>query len=299
MMAVLLAKVMHNTRSWALHASHADGELALAADKVMEAVEAPNATPTSMQGGSSHPSSLQGGSEADVPIEERACGQITANEASPSCSETLALQNRARLALCTVANRDSRIKDLLLQAAEYIDVPLHVHVCKDAPQPRESEPDETPTTVLGTAPWLMQLKEDSEVYVFDIDMHNHPALLAAKTSATKIAPKIVVYTDKHDVVRAVEPRGLKEALTSLQSTQWTVAIENEISNLESHNAFCWANRSDAGSKRIFRTTWVFKIKTLENEAANSKRSAYQRLDKYKARLAIATTGAIQGEHYSE
>ena len=234
--------------------------------------------------------------------------QWTDARSVPSDSSVAGLNERARLALMAAAGKSKRLTGLLLQAAEYLDVPLHVFADPEAPKPRaqvnvSDVSLEEDGQTFASAPWLVELREAEEVYVFDFEMADHPALLAAKAKGARIAPKTVVYFGPDGVAKVIEPRNLAEALASLQAPMWRTAIESEISNLETHNAYQWVDRSTVGSRRIFRTTWVFKVKTLEGRAGDTLRidapEVTARLDKFKARCAIVTSGAVQGVDYGE
>ena len=70
------------------------------------------------------------------------------------------------------------------------------------------------------------LRAAAEVYVFDVsDISSHPALLAAKARVAVASRKTVVYHTPEGVIRAIEPKSVKEALKSLQAEQWIVAID--------------------------------------------------------------------------
>ena len=92
------------------------------------------------------------------------------------------------------------------------------------------------------------------------------------------------------MVHALEPRGIKEALTSLQRDQWMLAIDKEMDNLRAHDAFHYVPVKEAlaQGKKIMRMTWVFKIKTLDTGA----------LDKFKARFCVvgSTIDAVLNLH---
>ena len=87
----------------------------------------------------------------------------------------------------------------------------------------------------------------------------------AKGKKFSIDRKEVVYHTDSGVVHALEPRGIKEALTSLQRDQWMLAIDKEMDNLRAHDAFHYVPVKEAlaQGKKIMRMTWVFKIKTLD------------------------------------
>lgn len=79
------------------------------------------------------------------------------------------------------------------------------------------------------------------------------------------------YTDKDGVRKAIEPKGIKEALNSLQKDQWLLAIERELDNLLAHNAFHYVPVKDVlrKGKRIMRNVWIFKIKADDKGALST------------------------------
>ena len=124
---------------------------------------------------------------------------------------------------------------------------------------------------------------DQEICLLDVpDDDDGPtidaALNLAKGGRFSVDRKEVVYYTDNGVARALEPRGIKEALSSLQKDQWMLAIEKEMDNLRAHDAFHYVPVKEvlAQGKKILRMTWVFKIKTLDKGA----------LDKFKARFCV-------------
>ena len=141
---------------------------------------------------------------------------------------------------------------------------------------------------------IQHFRDGDDVYVLEIrddDGDLHPALLLSRARASKPDRKTVVYYTPDGVVRAIEPKGVKEALASLQRDLWIAAMDKELDNLKSHDAFHYVSRASvlAKGKRILRMTWVFKIKT----------DAEGWLNKYKARYCVVGTGQVQGEDYWE
>ena len=117
------------------------------------------------------------------------------------------------------------------------------------------------------------------------------ALNLAKGGKFSVDRKEVVYYTDNGVARALEPRGIKEALSSLQKDQWKLAIDKEMDNLRAHDAFHYVPVKEAlaQGKKIMRMTWVFKIKTLDTGA----------LDKFKARFCVVGTSQVKGQDYFE
>ena len=192
--------------------------------------------------------------------------------------------------------RDESIIALLDDAAELADMPAHEFSQTDVPE-ATCALAYTRFTRLGATVHpanATELDEAREVYIFeplDADGDVHPALRLA--SARRVAPdrKTVVYFTEDGVAKAIEPKGVKEALSSLQSDQWRLAIDREIDNLKTHGAFHLVPVRDvlARGKRILRMTWVFKIKIDEGG----------RLLKYKARFCVVGSGQVQGCDYFE
>ena len=120
-------------------------------------------------------------------------------------------------------------------------------------------------------------------------MSSHPALLAAKARHVTSSRKTVVYYDSNGVAQAIEPKNVTEALRSLQSDQWIIAINVELENLKSHGAFHLVPISEplAKGKKIMRMTYVFKVKV----------HADLTLDKFKARLCVVGSNMEQGSDY--
>ena len=152
---------------------------------------------------------------------------------------------------------------LLSTAADFTDMPLCLFCQDDVP----SEP------VPSTATLLKATSDEHDN--LDISLLNVPdeddgptidaVLNLAKGKKFSIDRKEVVYHSDNGVVHALEPRGIKEALTSLQRDQWILAIEKEMDNLRAHDAFHYVPVKEvlAQGKKIMRMTWVFKIKTLD------------------------------------
>ena len=137
---------------------------------------------------------------------------------------------------------------------------------------------------------IHDLRACAEVYVFQLDeMSSHPALLAAKARHVTSSRKTVVYYDSNGVAQAIEPKNVTEALRSLQSDQWIIAINVELENLKSHGAFHLVPISEplAKGKKIMRMTYVFKVKV----------HADLTLDKFKARLCVVGSSMEQGSDY--
>ena len=128
--------------------------------------------------------------------------------------------------------------------------------------------------------------------MFDIDeMSSHPALLAVKAKQVVASRKTVVYYTPEGVVRAIEPKSVKEALASLQCDQWLNAIHLELQNLRDHGAYHLVPASEALSqgKKILRMTFVFKVKLNDDSS----------LSKFKARLCVVGSSMEQGSDYWE
>ena len=139
---------------------------------------------------------------------------------------------------------------------------------------------------------IHDLQRAGEVYVFDIDeMSSHPALLAVKAKQVVASRKTVVYYTPEGVVRAIEPKSVKEALASLQRDQWLNAIHLELQNLRDHGAYHLVPASEALSqgKKILRMTFVFKVKLNDDSS----------LSKFKARLCVVGSSMEQGSDYWE
>ena len=139
---------------------------------------------------------------------------------------------------------------------------------------------------------IHDLRACAEVYVFQLDeMSSHPALLAAKARQVTSSRKTVVYYDSNGVAQAIEPKNVAEALRSLQSDQWIIAINVELENLKSHGAYHLVPISEPLSKgkKILRMTYVFKVKV----------HADMTLDKFKARLCVVGSSMQEGSDYFE
>ena len=139
---------------------------------------------------------------------------------------------------------------------------------------------------------IHDLRACAEVYVFQIDeMSSHPALLAAKARQVTSSRKTVVYYDSNGIAQAIEPKNVTEALRSLQSDQWIIAINVELENLKSHGAYHLVPISEPLSKgkKILRMTYVFKVKV----------HADMTLDKFKARICVVGTQQEHGSDYFE
>ena len=139
---------------------------------------------------------------------------------------------------------------------------------------------------------IHDLRACGEVYVFQLDeMSSHPALLAAKARQVTSSRKTVVYYDSNGVAQAIEPKNVTEALRSLQSDQWIIAINVELENLKSHGAYHLVPISEPLSrgKKILRMTYVFKVKVHSDLS----------LDKFKARLCVVGSSMEHGSDYFE
>ena len=146
---------------------------------------------------------------------------------------------------------------------------------------------------------IHELQQTQGVYVFGCD-HNsrdndrddtHPALLAAKSGRGTVGRRTVVYYTDTGVARVIEPKSVKDALNSLQSDQWIMAIDAEVANLRSHSAYHLVPRSEPlqKGKRILRLTFVFKVKV----------KADMTLEKFKARLCVVGSSMQQGTDFWE
>ena len=155
---------------------------------------------------------------------------------------------------------------LLATAADLADMPICLFCQDDVP----SELVSTTATLLTASSYD---NDKLDIGLLDVpDDDNGPTIDAvlnlAKGKKFSIDRKEVVYFTDSGVVNALEPRGIKEALTSLQRDQWILAIEKEMDNLRAHDAFHYVPVKEAlaQGKKIMRMTWVFKIKTLDSGA---------------------------------
>jgi hypothetical protein len=165
---------------------------------------------------------------------------------------------------------DPAVNALLATAAHVIDMPLCLFSQDDVPSELSSPLGSLLTLATPDA------MPDAEIYLLDVpdkdDGHTIDAALnLAKGGRFSVDRKEVVYYTDRGVARALEPRGIKEALNSLQKDQWMLAIEKEMDNLRAHDAFHYVPVKEAltQGKKIMRMTWVFKIKTLDSGALAS------------------------------
>ena len=181
------------------------------------------------------------------------------------------------------------LRALLATAADLADMPTCLFHQDDVP----SELAPTTATLLTASSDENTMHDISLLDVPDDD--DGPAIDAvlnlAKGKKFSIDRKEVVYYTDSGVTHALEPRGIKEALTSLQRDQWLLAIDKEMDNLRAHDAFHYVPVKEvlAQGKKIMRMTWVFKIKTLDTGA----------LDKFKARFCVVGTNQVKGQDYFE
>ena len=178
----------------------------------------------------------------------------------------------AAMAMREERNRDQR-DDVTIQlyddAADIADVPLHVHEAHDMPLPVLAEHCNAvrlvrPLPTVVHPPTNSVLEGVTEVYVVDChdaDGDRHPAVRAAAGPRHALDRKTVVYYTPDGVAHAIEPKGIKEALASLQHDQWRLAVERELDNLHGHGAFHLVPKAEAlrAGKRIMRMTWVFEL----------------------------------------
>ncbi|KOO32466.1 opie1 pol protein, partial [Chrysochromulina tobinii] len=189
----------------------------------------------------------------------------------------------------SVQTDEPALNAFLSTAADIADMPLCVF-CQD----------DVPSELVSTTATLLKVTSDEQneldIGLLDVpDEDDGPTIDAvlylAKGKKFSIDRKEVVYHTDGGVVHALEPRGIKEALTSLQRDQWMLAIEKEMDNLRAHDAFHYVPVKEAlaQGKRIMRMTWVFKIKTHDTGA----------LDKFKARFCVVGTSQVKGQDYFE
>jgi len=160
--------------------------------------------------------------------------------------------------------RDEDTIQLYDDAADIADVPLHVHEAHDVPEsvlPAHCVRLARPASDVVYPPGTSVLDGATEVYIVqrrDADGDVHPALRAAASKRHALDRKTVVYYTADGVAHAIEPKGIKEALASLQHEQWRLAIERELDNLHGHGAFHLVPKAEAlrQGKRIMRMTWV-------------------------------------------
>ena len=176
-------------------------------------------------------------------------------------------------------------------AADIADQPLTEYVSDSA---IDADARVTVLTSVVLPSNLCGLDGASEVYVVDTAAEpaaEHPAMMAMKSTRAMVDRKTVVYFTTDGVAKVIEPKGIKEALESLQSDQWKIAIQKEMDNLSSHSAFHYSPVKEvlARGKKIMRMTWVFKVKVNDDGTLN----------KYKARFCVVGTGQTQGDDYWE
>ena len=188
---------------------------------------------------------------------------------------------------------DPALNALLATAADIVDMPLCLFCQDDVPSELNPPSGSLLTAASATA---SDSTPDQEICLLDVpDDDDGPTIDAvlnlAKGGRFSVDRKEVVYYTDNGVARALEPRGIKEALSSLQKDQWMLAIEKEMDNLRAHDAFHYVPVKEvlAQGKKILRMTWVFKIKTLDNGA----------LDKFKARFCVVGTSQVKGQDYFE
>jgi hypothetical protein len=166
----------------------------------------------------------------------------------------------------SVQTDEPALNAFLSTAADIADMPLCVF-CQD----------DVPSELVSTTATLLKVTSDEhnelDIGLLDVpDEDDGPTIDAvlylAKGKKFSIDRKEVVYHTGSGVVHALEPRGIKEALTSLQRDQWMLAIEKEMANLRAHDAFHYVPVKEAlaQGKKIMRMTWVFKIKTHDTGA---------------------------------
>ena len=184
---------------------------------------------------------------------------------------------------------DPALNALLATAAHVADMPLCLFSQDDVPS--ELSPPGSLLTLATT-----DVMPDADLYLLDVPDKDDgntidAALNLAKGGKFSVDRKEVVYYTDSGVARALEPRGIKEALSSLQKDQWKLAIDTEMDNLRAHDAFHYVPVKEAlaQGKKIMRMTWVFKIKTLDTGA----------LDKFKARFCVVGTSQVKGQDYFE
>jgi hypothetical protein len=125
--------------------------------------------------------------------------------------------------------------------------------------------DDVPSDLKSTTASLLKVTSD-EHDELDLSLLDVPdeddgsaidaALNLAKGKKFSIDRKEVVYHTDSGVVHALEPRGVKEALASLQRDQWMLAIEKEMDNLRAHDAFHYVPVKEAlaQGKKIMRNS---------------------------------------------
>ena len=189
----------------------------------------------------------------------------------------------------SVQTDEPALNALLSTAADFADMPLCLFCQDDVP----SELVPSPATLLKVT---SDERDNLDVSLLDVPNEDDGSTIDAVLNLAKgkkfsIDRKEVAYHTGNGVVHALEPRGIKEALTSLQRDQWLLAIEKEMDNLRAHDAFHYVPVKEvlAQGKKIMRMTWVFKIKTLDTGA----------LDKFKARFCVVGTSQVKGQDYFE
>jgi len=126
----------------------------------------------------------------------------------------------------SVRTDEPALNAFLSTAADIADMPLCVF-CQD----------DVPSELVSTTATLLKVTSDEhnelDIGLLDVpDEDDGPTIDAvlylAKGKKFSIDRKEVVYHTGSGVIHALEPRGIKEALTSLQRDQWMLAIEKEM-----------------------------------------------------------------------
>ncbi|MBW0461131.1 hypothetical protein O181_000846 [Austropuccinia psidii MF-1] len=124
--------------------------------------------------------------------------------------------------------------------------------------------------------WMTEPVDDSKEIMSNLD----PASILTNSCQTK---KLANFVE----AIVLDPKSFSQAIHHPDSKQWLAAIENELSNMKTHQV--WSSHEQDESINPLTTTWVFKKKTDANG----------NLTKYKARLCVRGFNQQEGIDYND
>ncbi|MBW0559485.1 hypothetical protein O181_099200 [Austropuccinia psidii MF-1] len=124
--------------------------------------------------------------------------------------------------------------------------------------------------------WLTEPEDNSKKIMSHID----PANILTNSCQTKQSANFAVAI-------VSDPKSFSQAIHHTDSKQWLAAIDNELSNMETHQV--WSSHEQDKSIHLLTTTRVFKRKTDANG----------NLTKYKARLCVRGFNQQEGVNYDD
>ncbi|CAI5464028.1 unnamed protein product [Closterium sp. Yama58-4] len=95
----------------------------------------------------------------------------------------------------------------------------------------------------------------------DDDVVEVPITDTADTTNVSGLQLLGLHTSVSTLVRAVEPKNPRQALTGPHAKEWRAAMDAEITTLESRDTWVLVDRAAVKGRRVLSGKWVFRLKT--------------------------------------